>query len=233
MTKRIFLSSLWAAIAALSLSAAAAEDPVTDAEADAGAIMACMDKGKTSESQSTCVMGVALIKAVNALGARGPGAAPAVIVQQPGSTGRTGWDVFSNIVLGVTQFAKEAFQTVAPVAAQVYSARVNARTQEVVAGYQRDVQISTTQAMANLGVAGVNGATTTAGLGFAAAQNIAAQIPQPGATTTYTLGGGSVFSAGPGNVTYNPVTGSYNPVNPNPLVVNPVVCSGTPLVCSR
>jgi hypothetical protein len=222
-----------AALAALSLSAFGAEAPVTDAEADAGAILACMEKGKDGQSQSTCVMGLALIKAVNALGAgRGIGAPPQVVVQQP-NTGRTGWDVFSNIVLGVTQFAKEAFQTVAPVAAQVYAARTNAHTQEVVAGYNAQTQIAMVQGFQNLGTAGIQGTTNAAGLGFTAVSNVAGHIPQPGAVTTYNLSGNSVLASGPGNVSYTPITGSYNPINPNPLVVNPTVCSGTPLVCTR
>lgn len=207
---------LAAAIAAVSFSAFA-DAPLSDAEADAGAVTACMKEAKSDSQVSTCILGLVAMKAIGR-GATAAAAPPQVIVQKA-DNGRTGWDVFAGMVMGVAQFAKEAFQTVAPVAAQVYVARTNAHTQEVVAGFQRDTQIATVQGFTTMG--GQIQTAGTAGYPY---------VQAPGATTstTNTLSGTGVLGSGTYTAPVTTSTDSHN--NPAPTVVT---CTGSPPVCTR
>jgi hypothetical protein len=97
-----------------------------------------------------------------------------------------------------TQFAKEAFQIAAPVAGQVYAARTNAHTQEVVARYNAHTQIAMVQGFQNLGDSGhCRAPRQPQAWASTAVTNVAAQIPQPGAVTTYALSATACCRAGP------------------------------------
>jgi hypothetical protein len=189
LTRTLGIFAAVAALMTFSVDAYAQTPAATDAEANASAVIACMDKGKSEGSQSSCVMGIALIKAIEVLGQAQQHAgtpmqatAPQVIVQP---NGRTAWDVFANMVSGIFQFGKETLQSLGPVAAQVYAARTNAHTQEVVAGYQRDSTIAGYQAFTTMG--GSIERAGTAGYQY---------VQAPGAVTTNTLSGTGVLGSG-------------------------------------
>lgn len=185
--KRITVFFVAAALAVMSF-AAFADPALSDAEADASAVTSCMKDAKSDNQVSTCILGLVALKAVGrgVTVAAAATVAPQVIVQKS-ENGRTAWDVFANMVTGVAQFAKEAFQTVAPVAAQVYVARTNAHTQEVVAGYNRDSTIAGYQAFTSMNA-------QTAAAGTYGYQYV--QAPGAVTTSTSTLNGTGVVGSG-------------------------------------
>lgn len=173
------------AVAAIAFSTDAyAQAPApNDAEVGMGAITACMDKGKDGQAQSTCVLGVA----ITVMAARAPTAAaaapPQILVQQPAP--RSGLGVIGDILAGFLGPIKDTAIALAPAAAQVYSARTNAHTQEVIAGFNRDSTIASYGAFTNLG-SSIERAGT-AGYPY---------VQAPGAVTTNTLSGTGVLGAG-------------------------------------
>ncbi len=183
--KRILMTG--AAIAALIFSASAAAQqpaqPATDGEANAGAIVACMNLGKDAQAQTACVLGVAL----TTLAARAPAVAQAsaptpLIVQQPQQQ-RSWLGHIGDAIAGVLMPVKDTAIALAPAVAQVLVSRTNARTQEAVAGFNRDATIAGYQAFTAMGAqvrdAGVHGYQF---------------VQAPGATTT--LSGTGVIGSG-------------------------------------
>jgi hypothetical protein len=126
---------------------------------------------------------------------------------------------------GRAQFAKETLQTVGPVAAQVYVARTNAHTQEVLGGFQRDTQIATVNGFTAMG--GQIQTAGTAGYRFV-------QAPQPNVTMNVSGAGASAAnggnSSGSQSTTSTTTTTTTTDSHDNP---SPVVCIGTPPTCSR
>lgn len=197
---------------------AMAADAVTGDVARAGAVEDCMKYGKDGVSQKDCMQGLALITAIEALrevAMRGGGGAGLSQAQQPviiQANGKTAWDVFAGMVTGVAQFAKDAFQTVAPVAAQVYNTRTNARVQETVArinGETEQVRVNATERM----FTSATGAVRDAGIaGYP-------YVQAPG--TQYNNGSGGYMTIG----NSSPINhDANNPVTQPPVVVvTPVV----------
>lgn len=192
---------------------------MTEGETDAASIASCMDKGKDGESQRTCVLAVALMKAIGAKGTAN--AQPQVIVQQQA---QRHW-----LVDALGSFfgpLKDTVIALAPAAAQIVTAKQNSATQRAMAEYQRDSNIALYGAFTNANGQAVNAVRDTAGMGFTSVSDIA-RNGQP--LNTYNINNSNGVNTGYGAVTYNPITSSYNPVNPNPTVVT---CVGTPPVCS-
>lgn len=216
--KRSILLTIGAAIAALSLSAAA-QAPLSDAEADASAITACM-AGSSDAKVANCILGVVALKAI----AKGGGGAAQPVIVQQGAQSR---GPFLDTVFGILQVGKEVVQTLGPTAAQVIISRNTNRTQERLGEQSTAERMALYNTLGTMNTQSVGAVRDTAGLGFTSNEHIAARIGQPG--PTYNVSGdGNGFGAG--GVTYNPITGSYNPVNPAPTVVT---CTGTPPTCTR
>lgn len=226
MTNLLWAAAAVAAVAMIgALAPAHAEEVMLPATARAGAIGDCMEKGKTENAQSTCVLGVALLAAIEKLGDRPTvitGTAGGVIVQQspPAAVAtRSGWDKFGDVVLGTVQFAKDTAIALANPIAQVLVGRRQAQAQEVMAGFQRDTQIATVQGFTTMGGQIQQG--TQYGYNF---------VQAPGAVTTNTLSGYGVIGGGTYTAPVTTTTTTDSHANPAPTIVT---CVGTPPVCTR
>lgn len=186
--KRLTMLSLCMMVtiaAAFCFPVHAQQDPAfAKAAADAAYYEAMQKLGEGADAETRRLIAVAMTIERAAREHGGGGAAPTIIQRE--ATGRTAWDVFASMALGTVQFMKEAFTTVAPIAGQVYLARTNARTQEVVAGYNRDTQLATVNGFVNLGTAGINGTRDAGIAGYP-------YVQAPGATS---IGGNGVIGSG-------------------------------------
>lgn len=233
------LLAIAAAAAAVFISGCAHDNVLAKAQADATAAQANarVAEAQAAAEQAKAVQalaskidagGASAYLVATALKGLGVGQGAPQIVQAPP---QRHWAI--ELLGSAFGVVKDIAAIAAPVASNIYAARVNAQTQQVVAGYNRDVQVATVNAFSGTATSGFNALTNQAGLGFAANTAIASHIPQPPGTT-YNVTGSQGVNFGAGNVTYNPITSSYNPTttttNPNPIVVT---CTGTPTTCTK
>lgn len=124
---------------------------------------------------------------------------------------RTGWDYLFGTIGSIFSSAKDVTMAVAP-AYLAYKGQIkNSDSSVRIAEVNRDVSIAQSNNFLALGTAGINGTSTTAGLGF----NAMARQPT-GTTITNNINNSNGVNTGAGNLLYAPITNSYNPIT-NPV----------------
>jgi hypothetical protein len=194
MKRTLFILAASAVAALLASTAAAAAEPVmTDAEADAGAVVACMERGKDAQAQTACILGMVAIKAIAsrpAAGASSSSPPPAQVVVQSRHWVTEAIGAFFGVL-------KDTIAIAGPTVAQVMVAKNNGRTQERLAEFASAERIATSQAFVTMG-----GQVRDAGVAGYPYVQAPGAITTTTTTTSNTLSGTGALVNGAGAATY-------------------------------
>ncbi len=204
-----------AAVAALTFAclatAAHANDDAAlaraaEAQSTAEITKNCMS-GKDSQAQTACMLGAAMIELARSKGsalampAPAPAAAPAPVVVNAEPSTFGGW-VGKALWSGVTGLFSTA-ERLAPVAAQVYTAKVGARSSERIAEFNNATLQTAFSTAGNVAQAGMQSNQAIAVAGFGALGNLTP-------SNAYTVSGNANFGPGAFTLTTSTSTNSGN-----------------------